>query len=248
MDGPGADGRLQLALGALGDHSAAVDDGDPGRQLVGLVQVLRGQQHGGALGDHGPHDVPHLVAAARVEAGRRLVEEQQVGGAEDGGGDVDPAPHTARVVLDLLRGGLREPEGLQELGGAAPGGLLVVAEQPAQQDQVLGAGEVLVHRRVLAGEAHPGAHLVRLADDVVAEDMRLAAVRPQECGEHLHGGGLAGAVRAEDAVDRAGGHGQVYSVDGPGLAERLHQARGLDRQAGRLRAHVSGPSEYVGYA
>ena len=43
MDGAGADGRLQLALRALGDHLAVVDHGDAGGQVVGLVQVLRGQ-------------------------------------------------------------------------------------------------------------------------------------------------------------------------------------------------------------
>ncbi|CAM5269534.1 hypothetical protein STENM223S_02555 [Streptomyces tendae] len=133
MDGTGAHGRLELALGALGDHPALVDHGDPGRELVGLVQVLRGQQDGGALCDDRAHDVPHLVAAARVEAGGGLVEEQQVRGVEDGRGDVDAAPHAARVLLDLLAGRLGETERLQQLGGALAGGGLAVAEQPAQQ-------------------------------------------------------------------------------------------------------------------
>jgi hypothetical protein len=55
-----------------------VDDRDAARQLIGLVQVLRAQRHDGALGDHGPDDVPDLVVASRVEPGSRLVEEQQV--------------------------------------------------------------------------------------------------------------------------------------------------------------------------
>ena len=41
----GADRRLELAGGALGDHLAVVDDRDPVGELVGLVEVLRGQQH-----------------------------------------------------------------------------------------------------------------------------------------------------------------------------------------------------------
>jgi hypothetical protein len=52
----------------------------------------RPQQHGGALGDDCAHDVPDLVAAARIEAGGRLVEEEQFGWVEDGRGDVDTAP------------------------------------------------------------------------------------------------------------------------------------------------------------
>ena len=89
-------------------------------ELVGLVQILRGQQHCRALGDDRPHDVPHLVAAARVEPGGRLVQEEQIGRVQDGRGDVDTAPHAARVVLHLAPGRVRQPEGLQQLRRPAP--------------------------------------------------------------------------------------------------------------------------------
>ena len=72
------DRRLQLAAGAFGDDASVVDDGQPLGEAVGLVQVLRGQQHRRALGGDGAHEVPHLVAAARIEAGGRLVEEQDL--------------------------------------------------------------------------------------------------------------------------------------------------------------------------
>ena len=48
LQGGAADRRLQLVGGALGDLDAAVDDRDPVGELVGLVEVLRGQQDGAA--------------------------------------------------------------------------------------------------------------------------------------------------------------------------------------------------------
>ena len=42
----------------------------------------------------------------------------------------------------------------------------------AEHPQVLAAGEVLVDRRVLTGEADRAAHLVGLLDDVKASDRR----------------------------------------------------------------------------
>ena len=45
-------------------------------------------------------DVPDLVARARVEAGRRLVEEHQLRRDDDARRDVEPAPHPSGVVLD----------------------------------------------------------------------------------------------------------------------------------------------------
>ena len=70
-----ADGGLELVGGALGDDAAAVDDRDAVGELVGLVEVLRGEQHGRARRDEPADGVPHLRAGARVEAGGRLVEE-----------------------------------------------------------------------------------------------------------------------------------------------------------------------------
>ena len=61
---------------ALGDHPPAVDHRDPVGELVGLLEVLRGQQHRGAVGDQRADRRPDLVAAARVQPGGRLVEEQ----------------------------------------------------------------------------------------------------------------------------------------------------------------------------
>ena len=47
-------------------------------------------------------------------------------------------------------------------------------------------------------------------------------------GEHADGGGLAGAVGAEHAVDGADGHVQIDAVDGALRAEGLDEAVSLD--------------------
>jgi hypothetical protein len=76
LDALAADPGLELVGGALRDGTPVVDDEHVARELVGLLEVLRGQQQrraaGGQLADH----VPHAEPAARVEPGRRLVEEQ----------------------------------------------------------------------------------------------------------------------------------------------------------------------------
>ena len=74
----GADRRLQLRGRALGDHLAVIDHGDALGQLVGLVEVLRAEEDRGALLGQRPDDAPDLVARARIEARRGLVEEHQL--------------------------------------------------------------------------------------------------------------------------------------------------------------------------
>ena len=55
-----ADLVLQLVGRALGDHRADVDHRDPVGQLVGLLQVLRGEQERGAVGLELADELPHV--------------------------------------------------------------------------------------------------------------------------------------------------------------------------------------------
>src|SRR5690606_877256 len=75
---------------------------------------------------------------------------------------------------------------------------------------------------------------IGLADDIVPEHPRGAAVGAEQRGEHADGGGLAGAVRAEDAVDGSGTDREVDAVHGAGAAERLDEGGGLDGEGGEI--------------
>src|SRR5690606_41448973 len=70
------------------------------RSLVGLLEVLGGEQQGAApvdqLADHGPQ----VDAAAGVEAGGGLVEEQHRRFGHQRARQVEPAAHAARVGLE----------------------------------------------------------------------------------------------------------------------------------------------------
>ena len=108
--------------------------------------------------------------------------------------------------------------------------------QPPEQVQVLAAGDVLVDRGQLAGEADVPADLVGIAHDVVAEHPRAAAVRAQQRREHLDDRGLAGAVGAQHRQHLAGAHGQVDPGQG------LHRAIGFPGtgEAGKDGAGIRG--------
>jgi hypothetical protein len=102
--------------------------------------------------------------------------------------------------------------------------------QAADHGQVLEAGEVLVDRRVLAGEADPLAQLGRVVDDVEPGDARGSRVGEQKCGQDPHDRGLACAIRTEQAEDGPAAHVEVDAVEGPDLAVCLRQATDADRE------------------
>jgi hypothetical protein len=72
-----------------------IDHGQTVGEAVGFLEILGREQHGGALGRNRPHDVPHLIAAAGVQAGGGFVEEQQFGRHDQAGGDIQAAVHAA---------------------------------------------------------------------------------------------------------------------------------------------------------
>jgi hypothetical protein len=229
---------LELVGGALGDDAAAVDHHDLVRELVGLLQILGGEQHGGPVLDELAGGVPELLAAARVEAAAGLVQEQHLGVADQACGQVQAAPHPARPGPHRAVGCLRQVEPLQQLAGAALALGPVQVVQAPDHDQVFPAGEVLVDRGGLAGQADHLPHGGWLAHHVPAGHLGVAGVGAQQGGQDAHGGGLAGAVGAEQPQDAAGWDGQGHLLQGLDVAEGLGQSLGLDRG---LVAHPQPP-------
>ena len=71
------DPPLELVRGALGDDPAVVEDGDPVGELVGLVEVLRGEEDrdaaGGELADARPTSARRLRGSSPVVGSSRKI-------------------------------------------------------------------------------------------------------------------------------------------------------------------------------
>src|SRR4029077_7266793 len=69
---------LQLVGRLQAEQLAVVEDPDAVGEALGLGQVVRAEQDGGiVLGAHLTDELLHLLLGARVEAGGRLVQQQQ---------------------------------------------------------------------------------------------------------------------------------------------------------------------------
>jgi hypothetical protein len=97
LDGLAAEFLLERGRGALADHGAVVDDGDGVGEVVGLFELLSGEQNGRALADQLGEEGPQLLSGGRVEPGARLVEQEDFGSADQAGTDIEAAAHAARV-------------------------------------------------------------------------------------------------------------------------------------------------------
>jgi len=175
--------------------------------------------------------LPHLAPAARVHARGGLVKEQQIGGHDQAGPDVQPAAHPARVATHRTAGRAGQVEGGEQLISSLSAGGAGQAAQAAEDDQVLIPRQVVIEGGELAGHGHPGPDRIPLAHHVEPQDTGGAAVRPGQGGQDADGGGLARPVRAEEPEHLAAPDREVDPIECPGLAVDLDQAARLDRRA-----------------
>ena len=222
---------LQLGRGAALDHLTAVDHRDLICEAVSLLEVLRGEQRGHAAAHQLVDEIPHRDAAARVETGRGLVEEEDRGLADEAHRDVEPAPHASRVGARDPVGGTTEVEALQQVVGAAACVAFGLVEEPSDVHEVLTAGEAFVDCRVLPGEPDPGTRLPRVLHDVDAVDDGGALVGLEQRREDAHRRRLAGAVRAEHPQDARRARPAGRHPAGPLWTRSASSVRWLRRRA-----------------
>ncbi len=123
LDRGAADLGLQLPRRALGDDRAAVDDPDAVGEHVGLLEVLRGEEdRDPVLLGQAPDLLPQRGAALRVEAGGRLVEEEQARLVHEREREVEPALHPARVASGPCARRPRSARRARAARGRAPRG------------------------------------------------------------------------------------------------------------------------------
>ena len=87
----------------------------------------------------------------------------------------------------------------------------VVAQQPADRHLLIEAA--------LLGQVADA--IARGRGVARAEHFDLPSIGQQDVHDHPERGGLAGAVRADEAVDRSRGHGERQVVDGDSAVEPL---------------------------
>ena len=187
----------QLAAGPLADDLAVVDEGDPVAELLGLLQVVRGQQDRRPLLVDSLHVVPELEPQLDVDPGGRLVEDQQPRPVHQRPGQDQPPLHPAGERAGAFVALLGQREGLEQLLGALAPLALGHPEVAGVVVERLLDGEEPVEVELLRGQPDRLARLAVVVDRVVAEDLDRAPGRLRQAGRAVDQGRLAGAVGPE---------------------------------------------------
>ena len=179
--------------------------------------------------------LPALAARGGVEPGGGLVEEEQLRVADQADGDLEPPALPAAELRAAGVGPVGQAHHLEGLHHRARAGVVAGVEL-----EHLAGGEVGLDGRLLEHHADAVAPAERRAPRVLAEHPDVAAGAPAVALEDLDGGGLPGAVGAQEGDDlappdvevdaahrlqRAVGHAQPAHADGapPGRWAARHR-------------------------
>ena len=210
------------------DDLTRVDDRDAVAEPLRLVEVVRGQQDRHlAAGAQACDHVEQLVPDARVEADRRLVEEEHLRLREQRTRDLEPATLAAAVPVDGPVDEVGDPERVRELGDPRLRNVRLDSPQAGVDVEVATAGQRAVDDRILEDDAACPPGCERLGRDVEAREARRARRGRDRRRQHPDRGRLACTVGAEQAEDLSGGDLEVDALHrldaaGIGLAKPLH--------------------------
>jgi Metallo-beta-lactamase superfamily len=137
-------------------------------RLLGLVEVLRGEQHRGALAGELLDRLPDLDPRLRIESCGRLVEEEHGRVADQAHRDVEATAHPARVGRHPAAGRVGQLEPCKQV--VRDSTRILEVSQLGDQHEVLPPGEDLVDGGELSGEADRLADLRGLRGDVASVD------------------------------------------------------------------------------
>ncbi len=194
---------------------------------------MGGEDDRASLGTQPPHHVPRLPPGRGIEPGGRLVEEDQLGVADEGQAEVQAALLAAREGLDPGAGLGLEPHQPDHLVHRPGGGI-----EARPLGHRLGHGQVGVDGALLEDDAHLGPQAPRTALGIHPEHADRAGVALAVPLQDLDRGGLARPVGPEQGehltpadleVDAPHGHegpvGLGQSLNGDGDVGIGHDER-----------------------
>lgn len=196
----------QLIGSTIGHDPATGQNENPVGELLRLGEVVRSQQNGGVLVREPTYQPVELAPGLRVQACRRLVQEQHLGFAHNADGHVKTPTLTAGQGSDPFVRLLRQPHGRDELVDFPRppyegGGVRRVVR--AKVSQQLPHPPLAVVAPGLQHDAQARTPPLVPASRVGAQDGHVTGRAHPEAFQHLDRGRLARAVRAEQHDDFA---------------------------------------------
>ena len=176
-------------------------------------------------------ELAHGADLVRVQADRRLVQNDKLGLVDERIGEADTLAIAFRQITDDFTADVRQRALLHHNFDPFAALANPQAFQPGSKLEIFAHSHVEVQRIVFRHVTNPAAHLVGLGEHVEARHPRGAVRGRQVARQDAHGGALPGAIRAEETDNLTPLHGEVDAVHRRVASITLGQILDLNDQA-----------------
>ena len=172
--------------------------------MLNLAQDVGGQESGGTALFCLGHHQEELLLVQRIQSARRLVQNQQLRLVHES----LHQPHLQLIAPGIFAKLLAQVE-LQPLCDALDSRVISPASQVAEIDENLAPGQVIPQSELARQIPCHGFDSHAVGSHIFAEDAGMAAGGANQVHQHADGGGLARAIRPQEAEHFPGLHAQI---------------------------------------
>src|SRR6267143_1047158 len=188
-------------------------------QLLGLLHDVCGEEDRLATAVQIEDHVFHHLSVDRIEPRERLIQDHEVGVVQHRRNELDLLLHPLRQLIDASQSPVGETQPYEPVARLSARPPPVHAFHFAEKHLDIEHAHLAIQAPLLREVADP--LRVPPAAARVPEQPHRTVVRLQDVHDHADGRRLPGAVRPEQAVDHATGHGQREVIDGDVTGEAL---------------------------
>ena len=199
----------------------------PVADFLDVAHVVRGVEDADlALALHASDGLAHLVGDVGIKARGRFIEQEQLGIVQQRLAEVEPRAFSGGKLAGHPFAQIAYFEKLQKIGDL----LLRIrhAVDAGEHQQILPDEQIAGEGSVGAGEVHAFEEVDAVLEKVAPERTDAARGWRGEAQQHVHRGGLAGAVRAEQTQDLAPAELETESVHGHDAVELADEVAGFE--------------------
>src|SRR6266849_891133 len=202
IDGNHVGDRQQLVQSlqcVVGNHLPVIDDHDAVAEALGLFHIVRGVDEGFAALLQGLEIVKDGIAALRIDADCRLIEQKNLRIVKQGRRQIQTPLHASAESFHFVAGAIRQSDQIQDVVDCL---LCLRAGERVKRrkkNQIVAGGELVIKGHVLRDEADLQLDRVGVALNLLAFDEDFAGIQAQQSRDDGDSGRFAGAVRPEQA-------------------------------------------------
>src|ERR1700676_4631103 len=202
IDGNHIGDRQQLVQSlqrVIGNHLPVIDDHNAVAEALGLFHIVRGIDKGLAALLQRLEIVEDGIAALRIDADCRLIEQKNLRIVKQGGRQIQTPLHASAERFHFVAGAIRESDQIQDVVDC----LLCLRTgervKRRKKSQIVAGGKLVIERHVLRDESDFQLDRVGVTLNLLAFDEDFAGIRAQQSCNDGDGGRFAGSVRSQQA-------------------------------------------------